>query len=274
MKSEDDSVVDNTTRSFGHVEICYMQEGNGSAPGSGGCPVAWNNGPGCGFAYFDLSEWPARVLKLVKDFPEDEPELYEILADPYEQANLASANPDVVDKLLAARDSIRKPSCPAEDQYDERCFRSKCNRYGRKKDCRSDSLCEWSSDGFPYRCSLRPTPAPSPRPSATKSPTGSPSFSPTLAPSGEPTEMPTEAPSESPSTTVPSGSPSSLLPSAGPSASPSLSPSAVPTLEPSASPSGDSRPEPAVGAASPATHRVPAVVLPLTLRGFLRNMLT
>ncbi|GBG25607.1 Arylsulfatase [Hondaea fermentalgiana] len=141
--SKDSNAVSKSTRSWAYSEICFMR--SGTTKKNKVCPVFWVSDIGCAFAYFDLSQWPNKVYKLVQNEPLQDLELYDILDDPYETKDLASSKTNKVTTLLAERNSIRTPYCDVESDYDTDCYPDPCMINDKKKTCQQDANCTWSN---------------------------------------------------------------------------------------------------------------------------------
>ncbi|GBG25606.1 Arylsulfatase [Hondaea fermentalgiana] len=125
LRSEDDdaSGLDASSRDYVYTEMCFVEDGKERSEDQV-CPVTWNTYAGCGFGLYDLSQWPKKVLKLVQDRPrEGSLELYDILADPFEENDLAEDSPDEVERLLAMVAEARTPSCLAESSIHTGSFK-------------------------------------------------------------------------------------------------------------------------------------------------------
>lgn len=141
--ADDDSGVSNETRPWAYSEICFSRAGQNKA--SKLCPKYWVQNVGCAFAYYDMSNWPDAMYKLVRAQPEYDLELYDVLADPFETNNLATTKQSTVNQLLASRDGIRTPYCSVESGYETNCWPDPCMINSNSKTCNADANCTWSS---------------------------------------------------------------------------------------------------------------------------------
>jgi len=111
-KAKNDKKAKAKTRKFINVEMCFLANSLTSNSNGKNCPVKWVDEVGCGFAYFDLSEWPKRVLKIIQNQPGLDIEIFDILNDPMEQNNIWTE--ELEEELLAKRSQNREPICEIE----------------------------------------------------------------------------------------------------------------------------------------------------------------
>jgi len=99
------------SRMWIYSELCHMR--GGRVRKGRRCPNPWSPVAGCVWAVYQVNTWPKVVLKMMKQYPNDRPRLYNVLADPLERRNLgrSSRYRKVLTKLQGFRDEARTTFC-------------------------------------------------------------------------------------------------------------------------------------------------------------------
>jgi len=152
MKSKRDSVVSSKTRPWVYTEICYARVGN-QRDGQV-CPVQWSPATGCAYALYDLKAWPKAIWKLVKNLPNAQEELYDVLNDPGEKRNRVwnRKRGAILRRARIARAKIRTSLCDIEHSTNPSCFADRCNYWKTRRGCRKAKCKHFRRKRKGYTC--------------------------------------------------------------------------------------------------------------------------